>query len=165
MRTSRYGDDPLPPLSLARVVENRHGSWRLHDLREEPRGAAEIREDRSHAALAQRPILGIVGAIDDAASGHAGGQIRTRRLGAAWWRRAVPATLAARQLVLTRVGRLQESELELPQLLAPLGDLRGNGRNAPVGRIDDQRGAPTRVFVGKKDRSVVRPADVLFAST
>src|SRR5439155_2632874 len=73
-------------------------------------------------------------------------------------------TLAAGELVLADIGRLQERQLELPERFPPLGRFRREGRNAAVRRIDDQRSSAPEVLVREKDRGVVGPAHVLLAA-
>src|SRR5258705_5558032 len=59
MRNLVKGDDALPSLALAHVIEDRHGSGRLYD----PTVAGEVRRHRGHASLHHAAVLGTVGAI------------------------------------------------------------------------------------------------------
>src|SRR5436309_3129669 len=65
MRPPVYRDDTVPPLSLTRVVENRHRSRRLHDLTE----PAEIWQDGCHTTFRISSIFWAVGPIDVATAG------------------------------------------------------------------------------------------------
>src|SRR2546426_5253070 len=72
MRTAGNRYDALPSLPLARVIENRDGSRRLHNLREKTSDTPEVGQNRAHATLAQRSVLRTVCAIDAATSHCAG---------------------------------------------------------------------------------------------
>src|SRR3989442_15998130 len=62
MRPVGHGDNALPPLPLTRIVENRNGPGRLHNLQEKTSGAAKIGQDGRHTTLAQASVLWTVGA-------------------------------------------------------------------------------------------------------
>ena len=162
------GDDALPSLALAGVVENRHACRRLHNLEEEARIAAKIRQSGGHTPLPEAAILRTVSSIDNAASGpepagRADCQVIGRRLRSSRrWRPIFPA-LAAGQVVLAQVCGLHEGQLKISYGVPFLLSLRRKRRNPPVGRIHNQRRPATQGFVRREDRRVVRAADVLFA--
>src|SRR5438105_293167 len=85
-RADRY--DPMPPLPLPGVVEDRNGAWRLRNLTE----ATDIRQAGAHAPLGQASVLGTVGAIE------ATSVVVRRRI-------ASPGRQRAGLAVGTRVGR------------------------------------------------------------
>src|SRR3989442_12388876 len=108
-------DHTLPPLALTRVIKDRNRTARLHDLREEPGGTAQIRQDGRHAPLTERAVLRTVGAIDDASSGGTNGcEIVRRRV--VPLRRGWPVlpAFAGGQLVLAAVSGLQQPRPGLP---------------------------------------------------
>src|SRR5512138_3553552 len=101
MRRVGDGNDSLPSLSLACVIEDRHAPGRLDDLEIETGVAAEIGQHCRHAALAETAILRIVGSIDRAASraeaaGRADGYVVRRSLGSSWRGRPVRAAFTTR---------------------------------------------------------------------
>src|SRR5260221_4150 len=106
MRAPVHRNGAVPPLPLARVIEDRDGSRRLHDLTE----PAEIRQDGRHATLAQPAVFGTVRAIDVAArrgDGKAGprGVIWMRSV-SLWRGWSVCPALAAAQFILARARGL-----------------------------------------------------------
>src|SRR5438093_488044 len=60
MRTAVDRDNALPSLPLSHVIENRDGSWRLHDSTE----PTKIGQHRGHATLRHAAVLGIIDSID-----------------------------------------------------------------------------------------------------
>src|SRR5882672_6025648 len=137
MRIVGDRDDALPSLPLAGVVENRRAFRRLHNLEEEARIAAKIRQDGGHAPFPEAAILWTVGSVDNAASGPepagsadrqvVGGRLRSSR----GWRPIFPA-FAAGQLVLAQVCGLHEGQLKISDGGPLLLSLRRQRRNSPV---------------------------------
>src|SRR5437870_5315164 len=60
MRARCYRDHALPALSLARVVEDGYGTWRLHDSAV----PAKVGKHSAHASLCQAAVFRIVFPID-----------------------------------------------------------------------------------------------------
>src|SRR5436190_15717752 len=152
----RHGNDALPPLPLARVVEDRHDTGRLDDLKVETSDPAKIRQAGGHAALGQSPVLRVVGAVE---GGH---WIDRGRLLPAWGGRSVLPTGALALVILAGVGRLQERELILSGFAPPGHRLWCGSGHSPVRWVDNQRRSAARMFVSKKYSGVVRAADVFF---
>src|SRR5437016_835092 len=89
-RSRRHGDDALPPLPLAGVIENRYRSGRLHNLKHKTGVTTKIRQHGGHTALAEVAVLRIVGTIDNATStrwpsGGADRQVVRRNLRSSGW--------------------------------------------------------------------------------
>src|SRR5207244_5591392 len=106
MWTRANRDDPVPSLALPRVIEDRHGSWRLRYLAE----STDIRQGSGHAPLGQASILGAVGPIEPT------GVVVRRRIPSPRGKRArlalgtgVGRRASAR--FFARVGRLHERQL------------------------------------------------------
>src|SRR5262245_7630191 len=154
MRTAVNRNHALPSLALTGVVEDRYRSGSLHDSPV----AAEIRQHGAHAALCHAAILGAVVSV------RATGVVEGGRFGPPRRNWTVLSSGAGGIFLLARLGRLQEREPVLAFRLIPPGRLGRQGRNVPVGGIDDQR-CP---FTGRPDRleyGVVRARDVTLAST
>src|SRR6266567_9543559 len=105
MRIPGHGDDALPPLPLTGVIENRHRSGRLHNLKKKTGVTTKIRQHGAHTALTEAAVLRIVGAIDDATSapwppGAGDRQVVRRRLRSSGRRRPVRPAVAALELLL-----------------------------------------------------------------
>src|SRR2546428_2712953 len=64
MRAVGHRDEALKGLSLSGVVEDRHGTTRLHDLQEEAGAAAEVRYTPRHASLAHAAVFRAVRTIE-----------------------------------------------------------------------------------------------------
>src|SRR5438034_4427153 len=130
MRSVRHGDDALPSLPLAGVVENRHGARRLHNLKEEASGTTKIGQAGSHTTLRQAPVLWTIGPIEGPAPGGAGRRIVRRRLRSPRRRRPVLPTRAGGYLVLAGVCGLQEGELIVANCVVHLLRFRREGRDS-----------------------------------
>src|SRR3989442_10651600 len=164
MRTIADRDQALPPLALTRVIKDRNRTARLHDLREEPGGTAQIRQGGRHAPLTERAVLWTVGAIDDASSGGTNGcQIVRRGLVPLRRGRPVLPAFAGGQLVLADESGLQQRHLELAYDVTPLRRLRGERRYAPIRRVGDQRCPAARRLVRQENRRILGPGDVTLA--
>src|SRR5262245_5616586 len=169
MRCVGDGNDALPSLSLACVIEHRHTPGRLDDLEIETGVAAEVRQHRRHAALAEAAILRIVGSIDRAtastkAAGRADGYVVRWGFGSSRGGRAVLSAVTAREFVLTQIRGLNVGKLVLPHRRSPLLSLRREGRNFSVRRIDDEGRPATHALMCGEHRRVVRAADILLRS-
>src|SRR5262249_34664446 len=119
MRCVGYGNDALPSLPLAGVIEDRQTPGRLDDLEIKTGVAAEIGQHRSHAALAEAAILRIVRSIDRAAPGAKAARctdrdVVRRNLGPPWRGRSELSAFATRKFVLAQIRGLYEGKLILP---------------------------------------------------
>ena len=138
MRACGHGNDPLPSLSLTRIVENRDSAARLHNLAE----STEVRQEAGQATLTERPVLRAVAAVDGAAADSSGRNIGRRHFASPRRRRPVFPARAACQLVLAHIGGLQEGKLERSKFGPSLLDVRRDGRNPAIGWVHDQRRPP-----------------------
>src|SRR5438093_337854 len=171
MRILSHGDDALPTLSLACVIENRHGFRRLHNLKKKTGVTTKIWQDGGHATLPKATILWTVGAIDDApprspprSTSRPDRQIVRRRFRSSRGRQPTLPTHAAAQIVFANVCGLQEGQLKISDAGPRLLRLRRERRHSSVRRIHNQRRPLAHVFVCREDRRVVCAPDVLFAA-
>ena len=134
MRSVCHWDDAVEALPLTDVVVNGDDARGLHD----PPVSAHHRQPRTHAPLPRGSIFGTVGAVEVGEVVGRWGLVAPRR-----WR-TVAAIGAVTQAIATRTGVLLEREVVLARGRAPLLDLWGQGREAAVRRIDDERRAPSR---------------------
>src|SRR5712671_2695435 len=81
------------------------------------------------------------------------------------WHAGVLSALAAPPFVLACLGGFEVGELELAYFPDPLLRRWREGRNTPVGRIDNQRCASTRMPARQEDPRVVRSGDVSFCAS
>src|ERR1700730_17347307 len=79
MRAPVHGDDALPPLPLANIVEDRHRAGVIHDAPV----ATKIWQQGAHATLRHAAVLRAVGAVE------ASRVVEGRDLRSAWRGRAV----------------------------------------------------------------------------
>src|SRR5262245_62927234 len=169
MRCVGDGNDALPSLSLACVIEDRQAPGRLDDLEIETGVAAKVRQGGLHTPLTEPAIFWVVGSIDRAASrsastGRADRHVVRRRLRSPGRWRPILAAFATGQFVLAQVGRLDQGEVILAHDRSFLLRLWRERRNSAVRRIHDQRRPTTHAFMCGEHRSVVRAADLLLRS-
>src|SRR5438128_1341274 len=160
MRLCGQRNDPLPSLSLTRVVENRDGAGRLHDLAE----STEIGKEAGQTALTERPVLRAVAAVDGAATDSGGRDIRRRHFISPRRWRPVLSSRAARQFPLAYIGGLQKGQLKGSEFSSSFLDFRRRGRNPAIRWIRNQRRSPAGMLQRSENR-VVCPAHVLFGPT
>src|SRR5581483_1650015 len=149
VRASVHDDVALPALALADVVEHGDPARGLDDATETAGSAAEFGQSAGQAAVGQCAIFRAVAAI------HARGVVARRKLVESRGRnRIVFSASAADGFVFAGRGRLQKRETKLTIGGGDLLSFGSKRRDAPIGRVYDERGARARMLDGHELRIV-----------